>query len=102
VASHTQTPEAQSTVVRAYTARALAKDAGDRNTAHLGYSRKKGYLSHPARKQIFTQPFHCILYLLRNEIVSNIQKTSSNIKCHKLGMDGRSIPGAAVATSGHG
>lgn len=52
MASHTQTPEAQSTVVRVYTARALVKGAGDRNTAHLGYSRKNGYLSRPARKQI--------------------------------------------------
>jgi hypothetical protein len=38
---HIQTPEAQSTVVRMYTARALVKDAGDRNTAHLGYLRKR-------------------------------------------------------------
>jgi hypothetical protein len=48
---HIQTPEAQSTVVHVYTARALVKDAGDRNTAHLRYC-EKGYLSRPARKQI--------------------------------------------------
>ncbi|KAJ7912779.1 hypothetical protein B0H13DRAFT_528100 [Mycena leptocephala] len=41
---HIQTPEAQSTVARMSTARVLVKDAGDRDTAHLGSSSEEGNL----------------------------------------------------------